>query len=565
MCRFIKLLFVTCLLSPRLDAGPAYLISIDGLQPDLLQTLHQDQKLKAGKGFSWLMERSLVVDRALPIVSITAPSHISTITCSPPSRHAVIANEFIRDGDLVNGFNASFQSEALWRAAMRQGRSVLSLAYVGADGRSVERSATYGLAYPDPERLGPGQTLDLDGTAETTVDLVLNPKTQEKRTLRLQWDRSNPSAPLLRIIVEEQKLAGSLKPDGQAFDLYSVERTGIKRRSIFRLLPGSNGESWRLHISKASYNNAYPESFRARLDALNLVWPDYSVKGLKLPLTQAAEAQGTIDRFLTDVAERLVPELKVDLVLFYQPLLDTLGHELQNRLPRPFRSEAQDEVTKAFLAGFQLVDRNLDRLLSTADAKTPIVLVGDHGMDAIERMVNLSALLRPSEKKVVRFVTSGQLVLLYPAEPQFAAAADRVGQDLRQRLMRLRNPEGKPTLAQAARRSEARKKGRNFEKEWQFGDALWAFQGLSGDWITFDPRSPALFQKPRAGGMHGTTNAVEAMATRMLIHGPDVKPARIAQASLLSAVPSLTQMMGIKPPHDCVGVSLLQGQSLTRR
>ncbi len=106
-------------------------------------------------------------------------------------------------------------------------------------------------------------------------------------------------------------------------------------------------------------------------------------------------------------------------------------------------------MTKAFLTGFQLVDRNLDRLLSTADAKTPIVLIGDHGMDAIERMVNLSALLRPSEKKVARFVT--------------------------------------------------------------------------------------------------------------------VKAARIAQASLLSAVPSLTQMMGIKPPQDCVGVSLLQGPSLTRR
>jgi arylsulfatase A-like enzyme len=301
------------------------------------------------------------------------------------------------------------------------------------------------------------------------------------------------------------------------------------------------------------------------LDALNLVWPDYSVKGLKLPLTQAAEAQGAIDRFLAEVAERLVPELKVDLVLFYQPLLDTLGHELQNRLPLPFQSKAQDEVTKTFLAGFQIVDRNLDRLLSTADAKTPIVLVGDHGMDAIERMVNLSALLRPSQKKLVRFVTSGQLVLLYPAEPQFAAAADKVGQDLKQKLTRLRNPDGKPTLAQAARRSDAVKKGRNSEDEWQFGEALWAFQGLSGDWITFDPRSQALFQAPRAGGMHGTSSHVESMATRMLIHGPDVKPARIAQASLLSAVPSLTQMMGIKPPHDCVGVSLLQGQNITRR
>lgn len=541
------------LLSLRLQAAPAYFISIDGLQPDLLETLHRDKILDTKRGFSWLLDRSLVVERALPVTSITAPSHVSTITCSLPSRHGIIANEFIRGGKTINGFAAPFASEALWRAAMRQGRRVLSLAYVGADGQSPERSATFGLAYPDPEKLGPGQDLELEwNEREASLNLVLNPKSQELRKLLLAVTADD-----VTIRDANDQPLGVLKADGKALDIYSEEANGVKRRSTLRLLPGKQPRHWRLVISKASYNKAYPEHFRARLDALNLVWPDYSVKGLKLSPVQAAESQGAIDMFLTDVAVRLVPELNVDLVLFYQPLLDTIGHELQNQLPRPFQSDAKDPISAAFRTGFRLIDRNLDRLLALSDDSTPIALMGDHGMDPIARMVNTAALLRPSEMQAVRFVTSGQLLLLYPAQPQDKARADRVGQDLASKLKFLKNPEGRLLLTRATRAGS--------EREWQFGDAIWAFQGLSQDWITFDPKSPALFQKPRAGGMHGTANSVASMATTLLIHGANVEPRRISTGSLLAAVPSLTQLMGIKPPKDCVGTSLLPVQNLSRR
>lgn len=555
------------------QAGPAYFISIDGLQPSLLTNLKEGGRLDAPHGFSWLMNRGLVVERALPLVtSITAPSHVSTITCSPPSRHGIIANEFLQDGKRVSGFSAPMATEPLWRAAMRQGRKVLSLAYVGADGSTQERQADYGLAYPEPKLMGPAQKLSLSWnrikeSQAIPIDFILNPETQEKQSLHLflAETSSGREVQVARSQDPTRDKVGTLRLDGSALDVYFTEKSGRRRRSTLRLLPGQSQGEATLIASKVSYNNAYPESFRAALDAQNLVWPDYSVKGLDLSLTASVEAQSAIDRFLTDVAVQMVPQLKVDIVLFYQPLLDTIGHELQGQLPQPFQSQATDAVTQAFVQGFRIIDQNLSRLLADADAATPIALMGDHGMDAVHRMVNVAPLLRPQLKNAVQFVTSGQLLLLYPAPGHSRDKADAAGVSLQRHLADLLNPDGIKVLASASRaRNFKRYKSADYQKEWQYGDAVWAFQGAAGDWLTFDANSRQLFLPPRASGMHGTSNSVSAMATTLLIHGPGVTPGRRPEGNLIQAVPTFAQLVGIEPPRNCLGRSLLPLDKISR-
>ncbi len=584
------------LLIPKLQADPAYFISIDGLQPALLQTLNAEGKLTAPRGFSWLLGQSLVADRALPVITtITAPSHISSVTCSPPSRHGVIANEFLQGGASVNGFLASPASEPLWRTAMRQGKKVLALAYVGSDGSTAERTADYGLAYPDPELMGPSQaplwnfadlpraegwTLPEKSEAkpgerrEAQLSLVLNPKTGEKRSLHLLIESSPQGSTVdYHLWISTSKnlregLLAELSSKTPTVDLFLTETAadsptaGARRRTILRLLPSSGPTQLALQLSKSSYNQAYPISFRRLLDEQNLVWPDYSVKGLNLSLGQAVEAQATIDRFLTKVATQLVPKLDVDLVFFYQPLLDTVGHDAQSALPLPFQPNASDEVTQAFVKAFQIIDQNLSDLLAASNDKTPIVLMGDHGMDAVQRRVNVSRLLLPSQQKKVRLLTSGQLLMLYRAEGASQSEADAVGVALRKQLKLLRDPDGQPVLGEAHRRSHAVFRSMtDYRKEWQYGDAEWAFMGTSGNWLHDGPKYRQLFLDPKARGMHGAALSVPSMATTLIVHGAGIAPERIAETSLIHAAPTLAQLIGIKPPRDCLGQSLIKNRS----
>ena len=193
------------------STSPAYFISIDALQPVLLKAAADGGVLKGRHGFSWLLAGALVYDRALPLVTLTAASHISTITCTPPSRHGIVANAFLKGGAEHNGFTEPFRQEPLWRSAMRQGKKVLTLGYVGADNTAAERHADFTLSFPDETLLGPEQRLSwqveqlpaavdwtlpeemaaASGLRETTLTIVLNPQSGERRTLPGETGRAN--------------------------------------------------------------------------------------------------------------------------------------------------------------------------------------------------------------------------------------------------------------------------------------------------------------------------------------------------------------------------------------
>src|SRR5687767_7604025 len=98
--------------------------------------MHDAGKLTAPRGLGWLLEQGLYSPKAFPIVTtLTAASHVGTITCTPPSRHGITANSFLKGGARVSGYTDDFTGEPLWKSASRQGRKTLALAYVGADAR----------------------------------------------------------------------------------------------------------------------------------------------------------------------------------------------------------------------------------------------------------------------------------------------------------------------------------------------------------------------------------------------------------------------------------------------
>lgn len=573
--------------SPR-----GYFISIDGLQPALVDALAAQDVLVEPHGLGWLKYNSMVVDRVRPVASLTAASHISTVTCSPPSRHGVIANNYLEHGKKVSGYAQPFTSEPLWSAAMRQGKKVMTLAYVGADGSSPERTADYTLAYPDDSLLAPGQILTLkladlppavgwnagQPTAsfkEAVVKITLNPKTKESRDVQVLIGAGADGKPMVWLDDDKDLSNGLLGKLGGDLSLQTIvdayyreadaasTMVGSKRRTFFRLLPQADNATVSLYVSKASYNNAYPASFREELDRQNLVWPDYGIHAPDLSVDEVVTGQLMIDTFLTDVAVQFTDRLNIDILLFYNPILDTLGHSYQARLPDLINAAATDEITQAFVRGFKAVDKNVSRVLAGLGPQDVVALMGDHGMEPIEKTVNLAALLSAEQINQIDVITSGGLTLVYPkqsgdetAEARMVAA-DLVGKYLADRLgMMIR--DGRRVCGKTYRLADYPFVHFPFDytNEWQFGEAAWALTSGARVWFTFNPLSHDIFGEPPALGMHGHDPSLPSQATKVFMVVPGFGPASIVSGNLIDVVPTFTKFLGMAPPANCLGSPL---------
>ena len=577
----------------------AYFVSIDGLQPQLLYTLIQEGHLQGERGFRWLLTDSMRSSKARPVMtSLTAASHASIITCTPPSRHGIVANGYLQDGKKVNGFDQEFTAEPLWRGAAAQGRRVLTLGYVGTDGTTISRQADYGLAYPLDSLMGRSQSLawtrselanangwvlpaefapsaERETLKEAQFTVTLNPKTGETRTVDvLVRSGATPDNVHLYFATGKNLVTSQvahLSPSQslvQSVDLFFKEESlsstlrGVKRRVIVSALPTDAGKI-ALYVSKASYNQAYPTSFRQELDDRNLVWPDYGIKEGQISLANWVEAQATVDRFLVDVANQMVPDNDIDVVLFYQPLIDALGHKMQARLPQAFSSKNSDEVTQAFVRAFTIVDDNLSRLVGAPKDLGPVFVMGDHSMDAVRKVVNVAQFLPRGHEDKVEVFSSGDLLLVYPlfSNPdrnQALQTALAVGEELRAKLAETQF-EGAPVLGFARKVTDyATAPGDDIEKEWQYGQAAWAFAGASGFWYQYQPLKPEPYLDPTALGMHGKSQMASDMATMFIAKGPGIPSVDIGDMSLLDAVPTFAAATHMAPPKDCVGKSLLE-------
>jgi predicted AlkP superfamily pyrophosphatase or phosphodiesterase len=563
-----------------------YFISIDGLMPDKLTTVVNGGHVTAERGLAWIVNNGMMAEKARSVeTTLTAASHISTITCTPPSRHGVYANGFLQDHKYVSGFGAPIQTETLWQAAKRQGKSVLSIAYVGADGPGEERKATTGIGYPDSAKTGERQTLEwtwqqlpqANGWShfnqdagfsfkEATLEVLINKETGETQTINVLLQEVGRSAQYRMWFDQDKNLSngflGELTTGNQQrpfLDLYLVENNiksdlyGYKRRVTLRWMPAVES-SIKVHVSKSSYNAAYPDSFRKSLDGVNLVWPDYGIDDESLSLSESLEAQAYIDNFLTSATLLAQSQASYDIVLFYQPLLDTLGHEHEADLPAPFDPSAGDEVSQAYVKVFQTIDQNISKILQGGTKNDVVTLVSDHGMSPITKAVNLSELLG-EDRELVDISTSGSLTMLYVKEGGDPKVADEVGYRLKEQLLALQI-NGGPALGHAYRKGD-RPQGQGFRSEWQYGQAIWAYLASDGVWTRYKPKESELFLEVTAPGMHGQHPMLDSMAATFAIVGPGIPNKTISEISLIDALPTFTAAIGIEPPKDCMGHSLL--------
>jgi hypothetical protein len=536
-------------------------VSIDGLNPNYVNILTSSGQLKSPYGFAWITKNSLMSVNAKPVITtLTAPSHVSTLTCSPPSRHGIIANNFYRNGEAVSGFAADFNAEPIWLAAKRSGKTVLALAYVGADGTTESRKADYGLAYPKAEYLSKSQVASLVGAEEKTVQIVVNAATGETKDVFL---RVKAGDHVEVAIDDDADPRNGVLLHLKAHEIQHFQFTeqkeesplrGYKRNVMTTILPTTDG-TVKVYLSGSSYNNAYPDSYRTLLDNANLVWPDYGINTPDLPVDLVVRGQAEIDKFLTRVAKFSIPALNPNIVMFYQPLLDSIGHKYEAALPLPLNPANQDAVTQAYISAFQIIDENLSNLIEGHSNHAVINVMGDHGMDPVAKVVNLAPLLNAQLLSQVLIKGSGSLVMIYPKPGTDAIA---VGLAMETALKGL-SYEGKSVLgASYDRRNFVDRDTVNFRKEWQYGDAVWTFLGSHQFWLQFLPGSPEIFLPPPALGMHGHPESLGTMSTGYYLKSPRIlKSIQLQEMSLIDAVPTFMRAVGASAPKNCLGRSLL--------
>lgn len=539
-----------------LQAAPlqrGYFISIDGLQPQLLES-YVGRPEANPMGFHSLWSGGDVYPQAKAhVISITASSHAGTSTCSSPARHGIHGNHFLRNHKKVNGFKEPFQSETMWEAARRQGHKVASFAYVGMDGTTPERTADFGITYPDDSRMGKPAvvTVPRGGVTPVDSDIVLNPEKNIKLSLHFRASGSGSTANYVDLqgTAHHIKLPGAAEAHKPAnLLIHDGERL---RRIVIRLVSGQPNTYL---ISRASYNKAFPESFRASLEKAGLVWPDVNIKGLDAQLapSEAVAVQGILDEFLADVASRTIPEFKPDIVLFYQPLLDSIGHGFQNKLPDPRSLNGNDPVTTAYRAAFKRVDDNLAKVLSTMRQTDVVALMGDHGMTATTTNFNVAPLLPPNIEENIDVYASDSMLYLYPKNDFIdPVLAKKTGEAVKEALGKISWHE-KPVVEMATERATTK------PSDWNYGDALWAFRSEDGIWFNNNSLEKKTFLPPKVAGMHGHNPGSAAMLTALMFRGPGIKPQihRETVVSLVQAVPTFARQLKLNTPKDCEGTPI---------
>jgi len=153
--------------------------------------------------------------------------------------------------------------------------------------------------------------------------------------------------------------------------------------------------------------------------------------------------------------------------------------------------------------------------------------------------------------------TPGQVAVT----PAALAEARQDGDALVTRLKALRY-KGQPVLDQVRDEADALvPPAADYRKEWAYGQAFRVLLPADGLIFVDVPSKPQIFLDPPIQGTHGYGLDVQEMATTLVIRAPKLAPRHVAAASLLDAVPTFAALLGLAPPRDCLGHSLVKTTS----
>lgn len=320
------------------------------------------------------------------------------------------------------------------------------------------------------------------------------------------------------------------------------------------------------------------------------VFRDYSNGMLGKPLWQGGDGEAErrviemvrLDcEFLKRGTRYALKRWKPDLLTHYTPMTDSAGHTWMGILDP--ESPAHDPVLAAKIWPFyeqvyQLQDEWLGDVLDVVDRDTVVALVSDHGMVGTAKTVNVNRILEKAGlvvRTIRNTVELAQTRVFAPPYGDFFVVVngeERKGgivpsgsrgellQQAADALLAARDPgTGAPIITKVWTRDEA---------------AQWGGGGLVGGdlYLEFAPGyypssriSDSIVESgsPTGAGSHGFWPMRPKMQAILYLSGGGVPTTTFPQARQIDVAPTLAMLLGIAPPPQAVGRSLL-GTSGTR-
>lgn len=477
--------------------------------------------------------------------TITATSHISTMTCSPAGRHGTFANSQWEGDAIVSGFVRPYQTETFATAILNSGRKVVTAGYPTLDNLESTRTVSEGFAYGE-------------STGKSTVT-----KLQPGTPLTYAWTQSG-----LNTAFELTFPQGELRQKNDISCLphpCKVEDSGVK--NIFDVTFIDTQKNYRayiqklnesqIYISQLRSNNSFPAAVRETQERCGLIFSPG--KNSRLSEFGMTTLMGGMEHNLIYFDRNwahYLPSTRGDALFLYLEDLDALRHQLGDQIEQS--PEAVAHVAK--------VDQLIGELVQSLPPESNILFVGDHGMSRIQFEINVRRVLPPTALSHSQILTSGGSLFLYGRNGGKTAPETDPSKE---QLIWLRKAKSKLTRFKLSQIDEkvfakvyiknspemiaAGLNHKNAPLLIAFANPKFALQdSLSADLILADVKGMQ-GQRPRPAGQHGHTSDHGLMKAFVAGWGPALDKIQFNSVqSNIDLVPAVGQALGWPIPKHCL-------------
>jgi predicted AlkP superfamily phosphohydrolase/phosphomutase len=587
---------------PDIRAERVVMVSYDSVGADLAWRWIGEGVAASPDGLAGMASNGLSAKRLRMVdPTLTAVNHATLATGGNAAATGIVSNTSHLQGtpitESVSGFTSSSAAEPLWVAARKNGLRVATLMWPGADGAAPDRRGDFGTVWPGPP-LSPSEILDLEpDTAETTGEVPSNDGLPPL-VWRLGFDleASTPDRVEALMALVDADPDGLPRYDAVAVRLadgddwtYAGEMEWIELG--FEAQGPNDSRSRRygawckvLHIDRlagglrfyrggANRLTAYPDAFEQRLDEAIGPWPgeaDRKVADWWLDLDAGIDLdtfieQGErLDRYLDRMAEWVLAEEDVDLVLAYHSSIDVYLHAAL--ITEPLQWAFSPGRALAGREGLKRMGRSADRSVASMwraldPDRDALVVVSDHGQLPIFEIVRPNRALADaglvetsvddgrigvaSDTPMVAY-SSGAAIHLYlnleGREPGGVVPKAEAAEYLRRaaRVFADLETEGRPAVEKIFTRDEAAAIGLRSPNTGDLvvflAPGFAAAGGLDG---------PAL-EPSRYYGQHGFLASHDEMCGILFARGTGIKRTRLGEVQATAVAPMVAQWLGFE-------------------
>lgn len=509
------------------------LVSFDGLGADALaaqQNLPAFERI-AREGLS---ARVLNVDPTL-----TGPTHVSILTGADPQRHGVVSNRFHLAGEPVEkvarGLETDPDVETLIEAARRQGKRVGAVSFPTIDNRSARRSADFGLAWSYPLTEARMVELTRSDFKREWVPPTWTQRPQRRTSFspimraRIEWSVPRATRADVDLVAYDTTDDARENYDSFAIEIGDEEVIPDARGWFAVSRPTSEGlhGSWSRIVSATPSldvtiywgaihrNEAWPQSFANMVESEAGFWPGGPEEELDVGPGIFIEQTERLATFYTRVQTITIARVPFDLLLAYQPAVDTASHE--------FLGSADEE--RVLRAAFVAADRAVGAIGDAMQPDDALIVTGDHGLMRVDRELRVNTLLAEHALSPRwRAYTSGALAHLY----RFS------GNDDSDHVVNVLTASG--LFERIVKKTP--------EMHRNAGDIVaWAYPNVG---LSSDENAPSVVAAQR--GQHGALNTHREMHPVLFAIGAGVRPGNAGDVRQTRIARYVAALLGIAPP-----------------